>query len=72
MRDFTAYIELDKHSGLYIGTVPGVHGAHTAAETLDELVKKLREVTELCLEELGEGTDDLPEFIGTQRITVGV
>ncbi len=49
---FTAQIEKDKETGLYIGIVPNLPGAHTQAATLDELQKNLKEVIELCLEEL--------------------
>lgn len=47
----TSYIEKDVETGLYIATVPSIPGAHTQAETLDELMVNLREVVELCLEE---------------------
>jgi predicted RNase H-like HicB family nuclease len=57
MRKIAAYIERDPESGLYVGTVPGIPGAHTQGETLDELHKNLKEVLELCLEELG--TDEI-------------
>ncbi len=42
---------LDKESGMYVGIVPGVTGAHTEAETLEELQSNIKEVLELCLEE---------------------
>lgn len=51
MKTFTAYIELDTETGLYVGIVPGIPGAHTQAATLDELQKNLKEVLGLCLEE---------------------
>jgi predicted RNase H-like HicB family nuclease len=35
--NITAYIERDIETGLYVGIVPGIPGAHTQAETLDEL-----------------------------------
>jgi predicted RNase H-like HicB family nuclease len=34
-----------------VGIIPNVIGAHTQAETLDELQRNLQEVLELCLEE---------------------
>ena len=46
---FTAHIEQDDETGLYIGIVPNLPGAHTQSETLDELHKNLKEVIELCL-----------------------
>jgi len=48
---FSAYVEWDPDTRLYVGTVPGVAGAHTQAATLDELRGNLKEVLELCLEE---------------------
>jgi predicted RNase H-like HicB family nuclease len=50
--NFTAYIEADPESGMYVGTVPNLPGAHTFAETIDDLRKKLTEVIALCLEEM--------------------
>jgi predicted RNase H-like HicB family nuclease len=57
MTTFTAYIEFDEETKLYVGTVPGVPGvpgAYTQASSLDELRANLQEVLELCLEEQGE------------------
>ncbi len=39
MKTFTAYVEQDPETGLYVGIVPGIPGAHTQAATLDELQK---------------------------------
>ena len=72
MRTFTAYVELDPETKLYVGIVPGLPGAHTQAATLDELRDNLKEVVELCLEELGNSADDLPRFVGLQQIEVAV
>ncbi len=33
----TGYIEKDPETGLYTAVVPSIPGAHTQAETLDEL-----------------------------------
>ncbi len=68
MRSFTAVIERDSDTGLYVGHVPSFPGAHTQAETLDELQRNLREVIELLLE---DGEPELEvEFIGVQRVDV--
>lgn len=72
MKTFTAYVEYDPELQLYVGSVPGVAGAHTQAATLDELRVNLQEVLELCLEELPGDLDELPQFIGIQQIEVGV
>jgi predicted RNase H-like HicB family nuclease len=69
MREFTAVVEKDPETGLYVGYVPGFSGAHSQAESLDELNRNLREVIEMLLE---DGEPNLEgEFIGTQRVSVG-
>jgi predicted RNase H-like HicB family nuclease len=71
-RSFTAYIEWDPDTSLYVGTVPGIRGAHSQGSTLDELRSNLQEVVELCIEENGGESDDLPRFVGLQQIEVSV
>ncbi|MFI3196731.1 MAG: type II toxin-antitoxin system HicB family antitoxin [Methylococcaceae bacterium] len=51
MRNYTAIIERCQDTGLYIGFIPEFQGAHTQAETLDELNQNLREVVEMLLED---------------------
>ena len=71
MHKITGYIEKDPETGLYVAVVPGIPGAHTQAETLDELQKNLKEVVELCLEEMDpEVKNQLPEFVGIQQVEV--
>ena len=72
MRTFSAYVEWDPEAKLYVGTVPGVAGAHTQAAILDELRANLKEVLELCLEEYRGSLDELPHFVGLQQIEVAV
>jgi predicted RNase H-like HicB family nuclease len=70
---FTAHIEKDPDSGAYIGIIPAVPGAHTFADTLDELKNNLQEVLELCLENMtADEIKDIPESIGTQQISVAI
>jgi predicted RNase H-like HicB family nuclease len=47
MKSFTAAVERDPETGLLVGYVPGFPGAHTQAETLDELQANLKEVIEM-------------------------
>jgi len=72
MRTFSAYVEWDPETKLYVGVVPGIAGAHTQGATLDELRVNLKEVLELCLEEYKGSLDDLPRFVGLQQVEVGV
>jgi predicted RNase H-like HicB family nuclease len=68
MRVFTAIVEKCPETGLYVGYVPGFAGAHSQAETLDELNQNLREVIEMLLED-GEPKIEA-EFVGTQTVKV--
>ena len=72
-RNYTAYIEWDGESGMYIGSVPGIIGARTIAETLDELQVKLKEIVSLCLECMDEEEiRSIPVFSGISQIEVAV
>ena len=51
---FNAQIERDRDSGMYVAYVPSLPGAHTQAKSLDDLNINLKEVIELCLEELSD------------------
>lgn len=68
MQSFTAVIEKDRETGLYVGFVPGFPGAHSQGANLDELQANLREVITMLLE------DDIPrfdaDFIGTQTVAI--
>jgi predicted RNase H-like HicB family nuclease len=55
MKTFTAHVEWDPETQLYVGIVPGVPGAHTQGTTLDELYHNLKEVLELSLAEYRGG-----------------
>jgi predicted RNase H-like HicB family nuclease len=70
MKTFTAYVEKDVETGLFVGIIPGVPGAHSQAETLDELHDNLKEVLEMCLEEYKGPIEELPQFVGLQQIEV--
>jgi len=68
---FTAQIEKDPQTGMYVGFVPDLPGAHTQAKTLDELRKRLEEVVSLCLEELTDKErKNLPQFVGMQQVSI--
>ena len=69
MRSYTAVIERCPDTGLYVGYVPGLPGAHSLGETIDELNANLAEVIEMLLQD-GEPAME-SEFIGTQTVQVG-
>ena len=69
-RDFayTAVVERCVDTGFYVGYVPGLPGAHSQAETLEELNENLREVISLILK---DGPPPMTgEFVGTQVVVV--
>ena len=68
MRTYTAVVEKCTSTGLYVGYVPGFPGAHSQAETLDELNNNLKEVIEMLILD-GEPNLDT-EFIGTQNVVL--
>ena len=49
-RKFTVIIEQDE-DGYYLATVPALQGCRTQAKSQDVLMKRVREVIALCLEE---------------------
>ncbi len=68
MKTFTAVVERDPVTGLLVGYVPGFPGAHSQAESLDELNANLREVIAMLLE---DGQPRLEaEFVGTQNVAI--
>jgi predicted RNase H-like HicB family nuclease len=69
-REFTVVVERDAE-GFYVASVPTLHGCHTQADSLDELVECIREAIELCFEIQGE-TGDTLGFIGVQRVRLAL
>ncbi len=68
MRTYTAVIEKCPDTGLFVGHIPGMRGAHSQGEPLDELNRNLKEVVELLLED-GEPEMET-EFVGTQSVVI--
>ena len=68
MHTFTAVVERDPATRLFVGYVPGFAGAHSQGESLDELNANLREVVAMLLEDGDPALDR--EFVGTQTIRV--
>ena len=69
-RYFTVVIEKDEESDMYVGEVPELSGCHTHGKTIDELMKNIREVIELCLGTEKEEARKLPKFVGVQQIEI--
>jgi predicted RNase H-like HicB family nuclease len=67
-RKFTVVIEQDAE-GYLVATVPALRGCHTQAKSLDILMKRVREVISLCLEEEKNSPGAL-ELVGIQQVSV--
>lgn len=67
-RQFDVVVERDSE-GMYVASVPALRGCHTQARSLDELMERIKEAIELCLEVDGEDIENL-DFVGIQRVTI--
>ena len=73
MKTFTAYIEFDEETKLYVGVVPFLPGAHTIGKTIEELRSNLKEVIELCIESNQFDVNEIHNhFVGIEQIEVSV
>ena len=52
-RQFNIVVERDSE-GTYVASVPALPGCHSQAQSLDDLLVRIREAIELCLEVEGE------------------
>jgi predicted RNase H-like HicB family nuclease len=67
-REFDVVIERDSE-GYYVASIPTLPGCHTQARSLDQLMERIREAAELCLQVEQENVERL-DFVGVQRISV--
>ena len=63
---FTVLIERDE-DGFLVATVPALKSCYTQARTIAELLPRIREVIQLCLEEQKPA---ILEFVGLQTVEV--
>ena len=57
-RQFDVVVERDSE-GFFVASVPALPGCHTQARSLDELMARIREAIELCLEVQGQSPENL-------------
>ena len=68
MKTYSAVIQRDPQTGLFVGFVPGFAGAHSQGATLEELNQGLQEVIAMLLE---DGEPQLEsEFVGVHNVAV--
>ena len=63
---FTVLIEQDE-DGVYIAKVPDIPGCYTQGKTVPEVLERVREAIQVCLE--AEETEPL-KFVGVQQVNV--
>lgn len=66
-QEFYVVIERDE-DGLYVGEVTQLSACYAQGETIDELMVNIREVIELCLEDLSD--EPMTEFVGIQKVVI--
>ncbi len=66
---FLTLIERDE-DGIYVATVPALRGCHTQAKSMEELLPRVREAIELCLEVGFEQVVPAMQFVGVQQVEV--
>lgn len=69
--EFDVIIEQDE-DGYYVATVPALQGCHTQAKSLDQLISRVKEAIELCLEVEELDRPKPSAFVGLQRVSVEV
>lgn len=63
---FTVLIEKDEN-GVFIAEVPDLKGCYTQGDSVEEVLKNIREVVEMCLEEEAVVPN---QFVGLQTLEV--
>ena len=69
IHSFTVLTEQGE-DGAYVATVPALKSCYTQAATIPELLEKVREVIELCLEE--NEAPIIAKFVGVQQVDVAI
>ncbi|QTA92966.1 type II toxin-antitoxin system HicB family antitoxin [Desulfonema magnum] len=67
-REFFVFIEKDE-DGFFVGEVPQLRGCYSQGRTLDELMKNITEVIEMCIEE-EQDTNINSAFVGIQKVLI--
>ena len=68
--DFTVLIEQDE-DGVYVASVPDIKGCYTQGKSVAEVLDRIKEAIELCLESDNEGIEPM-KFVGVQKVQVAV
>ena len=68
IRNFTVIIEHDE-DGIYVAKVPDIAGCYTQGKTVQEVMERIKEAIQVCLEADKEEHPQM-KFVGLQQIEV--
>ena len=77
IKEFRVIVEQDE-DGVFVASVPSLPGCHTQGKTYEEVMKRVKEAIELCLEVAEKDStykskiSPTPKFIGISDIAVRV
>ncbi|MEK6951908.1 MAG: type II toxin-antitoxin system HicB family antitoxin [Nanoarchaeota archaeon] len=66
--NFTTIIEQDEE-GWYVATVPDIPGCYTQGKTIAQILERIKEAIEVCLEADEEEIEPL-KFVGLQQVQI--
>ena len=80
MNTFTGEVEMGKlhlpiileqdEDGYFIASCPLFKGCHSYGKTIEEAMINIKEVIEMCLEELEEKKENLNKFVGLMELEI--
>jgi predicted RNase H-like HicB family nuclease len=73
-RNYQVVIEQDE-DGYFVAEVPGIKACYTQGRTFEEVIENIKDVLQMCLEEMksrGEEPPEQSEIIGIKRLEVAV
>jgi predicted RNase H-like HicB family nuclease len=62
-------VEKDE-DGYYVASASELPGCHTQAKTLDEVIERIKEAIQVCLEAEGTKVHGCTELVGVQLVEV--
>ena len=70
IRNFTVLIEQDE-GGIYVAKVPDIQGCYTQGKTVQQVMERIKEAIQVCLE---ADKEQLPQmkFVGLQQVEVNL
>ena len=70
IRNFTVLIEQDE-DGIYVAKVPDIRGCYTQGKTIQQVMERIKEAIQVCLEADKEEHHQM-KFVGLQQVEVNL